>query len=457
MSLTSIVFPIFAAMEQHPPAILPDFSNAYLRRAFEAIEQTRECLFITGKAGTGKSTLLRHVVANTIKRCVVLAPTGIAAINAGGQTVHSFFLLPFRSIVPGDDEIKLFPKHSARFKMIHKTDCFIIDEASMLRADLIDAIDHCLRLNCGQPNLPFGGKQVIFFGDLFQLEPVVQQNEVERYLFTEHYRSHYFFDAKVFDELHMHCLELRKVFRQNDPDFIKLLDAIRLNRADEFELTALNQRVNRTFHPTKDDLYITVTTRNQVASGINEFELDKLQGREQIYNGSVEGDFSEKNLPTDLHLVLKEGAQIIFIKNEVGNRWVNGTIAIIHALDEDTLKVKMANGDIEEVKRETWENKRYSWDASRRRVESEVIGRFKQFPVKLAWAITIHKSQGLTFDKMVVDLAGGTFAHGQLYVALSRCRSLEGLVLREPIRQKDIIIDERVVRFARNFAALKDS
>lgn len=437
--------------------VTPDLSDAYLRRAFEAIEQTTECLFITGKAGTGKSTLLRHFVANTIKRCVVLAPTGIAAINAGGQTVHSFFLLPFRPIVPGDEEIKLFPKHSNKFKMIHKTDCFIIDEVSMLRADLIDAIDQTLRLNCGQPNLPFGGKQVVFFGDLFQLEPVVQQNEVERYLFSEHYRSHYFFDAKVFEDVHMHCIELRKVFRQSDPDFIKLLDAIRLNRADEYELAELNKRVNRYFQPDKDNLYITVTTRNQVASGINEFELSKLAGEEKIYSGAVEGDFSEKNLPTDLHLVLKEGAQVIFIKNDVGNRWVNGTIATVHALDDDVIKVRMADGDIEEVKRETWENKRYTWDAAKRRVESEVIGRFKQFPVKLAWAITIHKSQGLTFDKMIVDLAGGTFAHGQLYVALSRCRSLEGLVLREPIRQRDSIIDERVVRFARNFAALEDA
>ncbi len=438
---------------EHP---IDDFNNNF-KRAFEAIEYTNECLFITGKAGTGKSTLLRHFVKNTKKQVVVLAPTGIAAINVGGATVHSFFYFPFRPLVANDHEIKKFPKYSDKFKIIHKLDTLIIDEVSMLRADLIDAIDFSLRINGGDINKPFGGKQVVFFGDLFQLEPVVQNNEVERYLFNEYYRSHYFFDAKVFEQVHMHCIELRKVYRQSDPDFIKLLDSIRLKNADEHDLRQLNVRVQKNFEPAEDELYINLCTRNNTAAGINEYELRKLRGAEYIYKGIIEDEFNLKQLPTEQILVLKEGAQIIFIKNNLEGKWVNGTIAKIKQLLPDKIEVQLENGTVEEIKMETWENKLYRWDMDNRRVKSETIGTFKQYPIKLAWAITIHKSQGLTFEKMIVELGGGTFAHGQLYVALSRCRSLEGMVLREPIQYRDMIIDDRVIDFARNFAALEDS
>lgn len=434
-----------------------DKSNNHFKLAFDALEYTNECIFITGKAGTGKSTLLKHFVANTKKNCVVLAPTGIAAINVGGVTIHSFFRLPFRPIVQDDEEIHRFPRNSEKFKIIQKTDAFIIDEVSMLRADIIDAIDQTLRVNSGYPDKPFGGKQLIFFGDLFQLEPVVQNNEVERYLFNEYYNSHYFFDARVFRGQYMHCIELRKIYRQTDPDFIRILDAIRLNKADDVELNQLNKRVDKYFEPSNTDTYVTLSTRNNVASGINEFELMKLKGTEYLYKGMIDGEFNTKLLPTDGTLVLKEGAQVIFIKNHTGGKWVNGTIGKVHALKEDQLMIQLPNGEIEEVGLEIWENKKYSWDAVNRRVKSDVIGTFKQYPVKLAWAITIHKSQGLTFDKLILELSGGTFAHGQLYVALSRCRSLEGLILREPIKQKDIIIDERVVNYARNFAFLEDT
>jgi ATP-dependent DNA helicase PIF1 len=434
-----------------------DYNTTHFKRSFEVMENTNESLFITGKAGTGKSTLLRHFVKNTKKQVVVLAPTGIAAINVGGSTVHSFFRLPFRPIVPDDEEIHRFAKSTDKFKILHKLDTLIIDEVSMLRADLIDAIDQSLRINGGDKNKPFGGKQVIFFGDLFQLEPVVQQNEVERYLFTEFYKSHYFFDAKVFQQLHLTCIELRKVFRQSDPHFINLLDTIRLNKATTDDLEQLNARIDRDFEASAADLYVTLCTRNNTAAGINEYNLSKLSTLEYVYKGLIENEFGLKQLPTEPILVLKEGAQVIFIKNHASGKWVNGTIARVHALQPDKIEVQLPDGSIEEVKMETWENKLYRWDAGNRRVKSEVIGTFKQYPIKLAWAITIHKSQGLTFDKMILEMGGGTFAHGQLYVALSRCRSLDGLVLREPIRQKDIIIDERVVKFAKEFASLEDA
>jgi ATP-dependent exoDNAse (exonuclease V) alpha subunit len=434
-----------------------DYNSAHFKRTFEVLENTNESIFITGKAGTGKSTLLKHFVANTKKQVVVLAPTGIAAINVGGSTVHSFFRLPFRPIVQDDEEIHRFAKSTEKFKILHKLDTLIIDEVSMLRADLIDAIDQSLRINGGDINKPFGGKQVIFFGDLFQLEPVVQNSEVERYLFTEYYNSHYFFDARVFRELHLSCIELRKVFRQSDPEFINLLDAIRLKKADDSDLEKLNSRIDRYFEPTTDDFYVTLSTRNSTAAGINEYNLSKLGGAEYVYKGIVEKEFNIKQLPTEQILVLKEGAQVIFIKNHETRKWVNGTIGKVHKLAPDKIEVQLPNGDIEEVRMETWENKLYKWDAMNRRVQSEVIGTFKQFPIKLAWAITIHKSQGLTFDKMILEMGGGTFAHGQLYVALSRCRSFEGLILREPIRYKDMIIDDRVIRFAKEFASLEDA
>lgn len=422
--------------------------NPGFKHAWDVMLHTRECVLITGKAGTGKSTLLRHFVKESGKKAIVVAPTGIAAINAGGQTVHSFFGLPLRPLIPGDSEIKKYGKYHPKYKIMRDMEVLIIDEVSMLRADIIDAMDYSLRINLGV-NRPFGGKQVVFFGDLFQLEPVMQNSEVERHLFGEVYRSHYFFDAGVFDEVPLPNIELTQVYRQSDAAFIALLDSIRTANAGDDELLELNARYMPEYRPTPDELVVTLCTRNFTADQINTSMLSRLESRPQEYKGTVEGDFNERNLPTPSSLVLKVGAQVVFVKNHATGKYVNGTLGRITRLDQMNIEVLLEDGEEVMLQKELWENKVYKFDNVNRRIQSEVIGKFTQYPVKLAWAMTIHKSQGLTFERAIVDMGGGAFAHGQMYVALSRCRSLEGLYLRQPIRYQDIIVDERVVDFAR--------
>jgi hypothetical protein len=436
------------ATQQPNPQL--DLGNSHFSRALEAIEQTNDSFLITGKAGTGKSTLLRHFCKHTKKKYIVLAPTGIAAVNVGGQTVHSMFLLPFRPIVKGDPEIQRFTKNSKRAKVIEKLDTIIIDEVSMLRADLIDAIDQSLRLNTGVDK-PFGGKQLVMFGDPFQLEPVVTDTELERYVFGTIYTTPYFFSAHVFREAFVHCLELKKIYRQNDEFFVDLLNKIRHNQADHFTLEELNSKYNPRYSFREEEFAITLCTVNASAARINELQLSKINKEVFTYQGILEGDFNTKNLPTDLELSLKEGAQVIFIKNALDGKWVNGTIGKIHKCEAERLEVVLEDGTWHEVGREVWENNEYVWNAGDGKISTHTKGTFKQFPLKLAWAITIHKSQGLTFDKTVIDLGNGAFAHGQLYVALSRCRSLEGLTLTTRIKPSDVIVDERVVKFVDEF------
>lgn len=430
---------------------IKQIDNLTFSRTIDAIENTNDSFLITGKAGTGKSTLLREFVSKTKKNVLVLAPTGIAAVNAGGQTIHSAFLFPLRPLVPDDEEIKLFNKNTPRGKVLMNVDTIIIDEVSMLRADLIDGIDQSLRLNLRQPDKPFGGKQLVMIGDPFQLEPVVTSTELEKYMYGQYYDSAYFFSARVFKEYFVHCLELKKVYRQNDTHFIALLDKIRKNHLEADDLEELNHRFNPRYSFKGDDYTIALCTLNARASSINDMQLVRISAPETRYKATIEGDINLKHMPADEDLFLRPGAQVVFIKNNSEGHWVNGTIAKVLECKPDVVVVEMSNGETREVFPEKWENVDYVWDRGINKIERRVKGTFIQMPFKLAWAMTIHKSQGLTFDKVVVDLTGGTFSHGQLYVALSRCRTLEGITLTQRIRYEDIIVDQRVVDFVSRY------
>lgn len=411
-------------------------------KAYDLMENTNLCVFITGKAGTGKSTLLKYFKQNTDKKLVLLAPTGVAALNINGSTLHSFFRLPPRPIHP--DEIKAVSRK--RRQLYQSIDIIIIDEVSMVRADIMDVIDRFMRLNGKNHLKPFGGTQMIFIGDLFQLSPVVSGEEQAK-LFTTTYNSPFFFSAKVFDEVKLEFVELTKVFRHKEQEFINLLNSIRNNQASHSEIQRINQRYQPQFEPDVNDYYITLTTTNKIASQINTVQLEKLSTQLCQFEGEIKGKFDKGTLPTDLVLSLKEGAQVMFVKNDSENRWVNGTLGRIKKIRKDEIQVTTSDKETYTVKPVKWEIPVYNFDEKTKMVTTEVIGSFSQYPLKLAWAITIHKSQGKQFDKMIIDLGWGAFAHGQLYVALSRCKTLEGLVLKSQVRPKDVIVDNRVREF----------
>lgn len=419
----------------------PLILNGDFKYVLDALEKDRKSMFITGRAGTGKSTLLKLFRNTTRKRVVVLAPTGIAALNVGGQTIHSFFGFPARPLKTTDI------KKRRQRGIYQKTDILIIDEISMVRADLLDNIDRFLQINRENP-LPFGGVQVVFFGDMFQLPPVVA-HEAERLMFQGFYDSPYFFSAKVMEDFDMENLELRKVYRQEGRHFLRLLDAVRLNVADYDDLEDLNERFIPNFEP--EDFWITLSSTNRIVDRINAHEMAKLDGREFIYPASIGGEFNPLHYPTDALLKFKEGAQVMFIKNDQEGRFVNGTIGKIVELDEDLIRVVVLMKGKEmfiDVPIMEWEILKYTVSKTNpEEIETEVIGTFEQYPLRAAWAVTVHKSQGKTFDKVIIDLGRGAFAHGQTYVALSRCRTLEGVVLRKPITQNDIITDEKVVDY----------
>ncbi|MFH1283486.1 MAG: AAA family ATPase [bacterium] len=431
-----------ARKNQYITELPDDFDlTAEFKRACELIENSNSNVFITGKAGTGKSTLLQYFRQNTKKKIAVLAPTGIGAINIKGQTIHSFFLFPHTFL------LKENIKRHYNTRLFKSLDTIVIDEISMVRADMMDAIDYALRISRDEMSIPFGGVQVIVFGDLFQLPPVVERELGEA--FQEIYTSPYFFSSKIFGEAAFKNIELTEIFRQSDERFISFLDKIRSNMVDEDDFEYLNSRVDNALNIESCKNAIILTPTNNVANNINSKRLNKINHKQYIYEALIEGDFDNKTCPVEPVLCLKKTAQVMMMRNDEEKRWVNGTLATVHKLSDDLIEVEI-DGVVHEVSKVKWQKVRYKYSEKKGKIEEKVVGTFLQYPIKLAWAITIHKSQGQTFNNVIIDVGRGAFAHGQMYVALSRCKKFDGIKLRRPIIHSDIIFDKRI-------CGLKDS
>lgn len=426
--------------------------NQRLSLALEFVQTTGKNIFLTGKAGTGKTTFLHRLKQNTPKRMAVVAPTGVAAINAGGVTIHSFFQLPFGPIVPGDannDQTNKFQSQTKHFraekiKLLKALELLVIDEISMVRADVLDGIDQTLRFYRDREK-PFGGVQLLMIGDLHQLPPVVKDDDWQ--ILRPYYPDLYFFNSHAYVKSAPVCIELTKIYRQSDEQFIGLLNSIRENKLDQSVLDRLNKRYIPQFTAGENESYITLTTHNHSAQGINLKHLGKLEKQSFKYKAIIKDDFPEYAYPTDSEIELKEGAQVMFVKNDPEKQFYNGKIGTVVALDENTITVK-CKGEYRDivVRPVEWQNIKYNIDEKTKEVKEEVIGLFSQFPLKLAWAITIHKSQGLTFEHVIID-ANAAFAHGQVYVALSRCKTFEGMVLSSPISFNSVKTDRAVNNF----------
>lgn len=433
-----------------------DLDNPEFQDAWDVLQHTHRSVFLTGKAGTGKSTFLRYIRANTKKKTVVLAPTGIAAVNVGGQTMHSFFKIPFKPMLPNDPDYsnparmrKMLRYTKDKVKLIQQLELIIIDEISMVRADIIDFVDRVLRVFSGNMREPFGGKQLLLVGDIFQLEPVVTHDM--RDILRRYYKNFFFFNARAFEQINVVSIELRKIYRQSDNQFISLLDRVRVNRATSADMAMLNQRCNPDYQEVNGQFSITLATRRDTVDSINDEHMKALKTPEFFYEGAIEGDFPENSLPTAFNLALKVEAQVIFIRNDKDGRWCNGTIGKVTRLNDSSVYVALEDGSEVQVEREVWENVLYSYNEKEKKVEEKVLGSFSQIPIKPAWALTVHRSQGLTFNHVVIDFAGGAFTGGQTYVALSRCTSLEGITLLKPLSERDIIVNPAVVDFSRQF------
>jgi ATP-dependent exoDNAse (exonuclease V) alpha subunit len=403
-------------------------------------------LFVTGRAGTGKSTLLRTLRDHIVDEAVVLAPTGLAAVNVGGQTIHSFFGFPPRLIRPDDI------RRSRNGRVMRKLKVIIIDEVSMVRSDLMWAIDQSLRVNRGRPREAFGGVRLMLFGDLHQLPPVIQ-GEVAGHLESE-YGGPFFFQVPALSEgAGVSLLELEQVFRQSDESFLTVLNRIRDGDVSEEDLEVLNERTHPIRTLGEGDPYVILTPTNAAAQRINMAYLDALPAQERVYEAGITGEYSDSAHPTDASLLLKDGAKVILLRNDPERRWVNGTIARVSRLTEKQIFVEVSGKEYE-VEQVAWEHRRYAFDQTQDKIVETIAGTFKQFPLRLAWALTIHKAQGLTLDKVYIDLGSGTFAHGQTYVALSRCRTLEGLALARPLSRRDIMFDPSAIGYRDVFSKL---
>lgn len=430
-----------------------DFSdNPEFERAVALARDTQWPFFLTGRAGTGKSTFLKYILSHVTKNFIVVAPTGIAALNVGGVTIHSFFRFPLRPLLPDDEEIPEL--NFAKQKLISKMDALIIDEVSMVRVDVLDAIDASLRKNGGNPQLPFGGKQIIFIGDVFQLEPVTQQKDGTKDILLQYYSSVYFFNAMAFESLkNLVIIELHKVYRQKDDlPFLTMLDKIRINNLEPEDFLQINTMVEEApvlAQQLLGDTTIVLKTTNYEADHTNKFVLDIIEQPIFKYTSIVSGIFplSENRLPAPQTLELKVDAQVMLLKNDIHGRWVNGTLAKVCELTVEAIKIRLINGEEHLLDRYTWENLSYEYNANTRKIETKILGGYTQFPLRLAWAITIHKSQGLTFDKIKVDWGQRTFASGQVYVALSRCRQMSGVSMSRALQPHDVIVNIELINF----------
>jgi ATP-dependent DNA helicase PIF1 len=420
--------------------------NEEFRAALEALENTDQNIFLTGQAGTGKSTLLKHFRDTTAKRHVVLAPTGVAALNVRGQTIHSFF-----GFHPDITHKRVRKARPESLELFRRLETVVIDEISMVRADLLDCVDRALRLNRGRLDLPFGGVQMVFIGDLYQLPPVVTREEAET--FRTRYPSPYFFSSDVIRELPVRTIELTKVYRQQDADFLTLLNNLRANCVTEADIEEWNRRHDPDFDPREEGEYIVhLTATNRMAQQRNDMELARLEGEEWCLEATAMGRIGTRRMPSDASVRVKTGARIMFTTNDPEKRWVNGSLGTVRHISEDSdsgqpvLEVELEDGREVAVGRHTWEVFEYQLGEGGG-LEEEVVGSYTQHPIMLAWAVTIHKSQGKTFDQVLVDVGRGAFAHGQMYVALSRCTTLAGLTLLQEFRPRDVIVDQAVVEF----------
>lgn len=453
-----------------------ELDNKEFQNVWRLISESSASVFMTGRAGTGKSTFLRYIVEHIKKKTVVLAPTGIAAVNAGGVTLHSFFKIPLQPFALDDvkfatpRDVRAMQKFNGeKIKLLKELELIVIDEVSMVRADVLDFVDRVLRTyNKGHRYEPFGGKQLLLVGDAFQLEPVVTGQEWD--ILRRFYTTPYFFGAAVFGQIQLTQIELKKVYRQKEADFLSLLDRIRVGQVANEDLELINSRVDNSFQPSTEALYMTLTSTRSASDNINESRLAELETEEKTVVGYVEKDFPEQMMPTSLNLTLKVGAQVVFVRNDMEGRWYNGSVGSVEGIADDGVWVRVVtddsksqgeksheageyvedevetydeNGEVCDpdlffVQPVTWENVKYRYNEEKHQVETELLGTFTQVPLKLAWAITIHKSQGLTFDHVIIDLGKGAFACGQSYVALSRCRTLNGMILRTPLTHNDI-------------------